>query len=64
MATMMQLGEAADYLGVSRVKMWQMVRDGLIAYEEDALDRRVKLFQVSDLNKLKKRSTRKERKTA
>lgn len=64
MATMMQLGEAADYLGVSRVKMWQMVRDGLIAYEEDALDRRVKLFRVSDLNKFKKRSTRKERKTA
>lgn len=65
MQQMKPLGEAADYLGVSTVKMWQLVRDGLLKTYADPLDKRRKLFKLVDLNRFKKYSTVKpKRKTA
>jgi len=57
MQQMKPLGEAADYLGVSTVKMWQLVRDGHLKTYSDPLDKRRKLFKLADLNRLKKYST-------
>ena len=47
------LTEAARFLGVSRNKMWSMVKKNLIPYRKDPLDDRKKLFKESDLAKLK-----------
>lgn len=64
MPAMLNMTEAAAYLGISMVKLWQMVRDGEITYSTDALDKRVKLFRQRDLDKFKNRSIRKEKKSA
>jgi excisionase family DNA binding protein len=50
---MLTLGEAAEFLGISRKKMWSLVRDKLISAHISPLDRRKKLFRKSDLEKLK-----------
>jgi excisionase family DNA binding protein len=47
------LMEAAKYLGVSRVKLSQLARDGIIPFETSPLDKRVKLFKVAELDTLK-----------
>jgi hypothetical protein len=47
------LMEAAKYLEVSRVKLSQLARDGIIPFETSPLDKRVKLFKVADLDTLK-----------
>lgn len=44
------LHEAADYLGVSRVKLSRMIKEGLIPYTTSPLDKRVKLFKRADLD--------------
>lgn len=54
----MPLKEAARYLGVSRSKMWTLVKNNTIPHKKDPLDDRKKLIKVSDLNKLKARSTK------
>jgi excisionase family DNA binding protein len=50
---MLTLGEAAEFLGVSRKKMWSLVRDKLILAHTSPLDRRKKLFKKSDLEELR-----------
>jgi excisionase family DNA binding protein len=45
--------EAAKYLGVSRVKLSQLARDGVLPFVTSPLDKRVKLFKRSELNALK-----------
>ena len=47
------LMRAAKYLGVSRVKLSQLAREGLISYVTSPLDKRVKLFNRNDLDLLK-----------
>ncbi len=49
------LMEAARYLGVSRVKLAQLVRDGVLPYTTSPIDKRVKLFKKSDLDAFKRR---------
>jgi hypothetical protein len=51
----MHLKEAAGYLGVSHRKMGQLVKEGLES-QIDPLDKRRKLVQVKDLDKLKQAS--------
>jgi excisionase family DNA binding protein len=48
----LDLGKAAEYLKVSRRKLWQLARDGIIQYKTSPLDRRKKLFKKSDLETL------------
>lgn len=49
--------EAARYLGISRSKMWTMVKNNIIPYKKDPLDNRKKLIRVSDLDELRTAST-------
>lgn len=47
------LMQAAEYVGVSRVKLGQLVKEGIIPYVTSPLDKRVKLFKRADLEQLK-----------
>lgn len=50
---MLTLSEAANFLGISRKKMWSLVKNKQISALTSPLDRRKKLFKKSDLEKLK-----------
>ena len=47
------LKEAQDYLGVSKTKMWSLVKLGILKTYEDSLDKRKKLVRKEDVEKLK-----------
>lgn len=53
MESLLNLIQAAEYINVSRRKMWSLAKEGTIKYKTDPLDKRKKLFRVSDLDKLK-----------
>jgi len=53
---MLTLREAAEFLGVSRKKMWSLVKEKVISAHTSPLDRRKKLFKKSDLEKLREAS--------
>jgi excisionase family DNA binding protein len=53
-----QVTEAAERLGVSRTKLWQMIRNKEITYQRDPLDHRRKLIDVEDINALLRRTGR------
>lgn len=53
MTGMFTLGEAAEFLGVSRKKMWSLVKEKAISAHTSPLDRRKKLFMKADLERLK-----------
>ena len=46
--------EAADYLGVNRVKFSRMVKQLQIPYATSPYDQRVKLFRKAELDELKR----------
>jgi excisionase family DNA binding protein len=56
-AELATISEAARYLGVSRTKIWQLVKNNIIPHQKDPLDDRKKLLRMTDLNKLKLAST-------
>ena len=43
---------AARRLGVSRTKVWRLVKEGRLAARADVLDRRRRLIAVADLDRL------------
>lgn len=47
------MAEAREYLGVSRTKMWQFVKDGSLSTYTDPRDKRKRLLIKSDLDKLR-----------
>lgn len=49
----LSLKEAQDYLGVSKTKMWSLVKLGILKTYEDSLDKRKKLVRKEDVEKLK-----------
>ena len=49
---MMTVGEAAEYLGISGRKMAQLIRESVLTYETDPLDKRIKLVYRADVEKL------------
>ena len=53
MGEYLSLSDAARYLGCSRVKITQLVKDGVLPYTVNALDKRAKLVSKDDLDKLK-----------
>ncbi len=53
--------EAAALLGVSNATMWRLVKDGTLSARQDPLDRRVKLIERADLDRLAARSSRPRR---
>jgi len=50
--------EARKLLGVSTVKMTQLIKHGVFTVYEDLLDRRVKLISRSEVEALKNRSVK------
>ena len=50
----MKLSVAHKFLGVSHAKLTCLVKTGIIPYEGDPLDHRVKLVRKADLEKLKR----------
>jgi excisionase family DNA binding protein len=46
--------EAQEILGVSRFKIWQLVKDGRLPTFQSELDRRQKLIRRADLDALRK----------
>ena len=52
----MALHEAARYLNVSPRKMGQMIKEGVISFTIDPLDKRRRLVRVGDLDSLKRAS--------
>lgn len=55
---LIQVAEARRLLGVSTVKMSQLLRDGAIRHFPDPLDKRVKLVSESEVLSLKVRRDR------
>lgn len=50
----MKLTQARQYLGISFTKMTTLIKRGLLAFEEDPLDCRVKVVKRADLDKLRR----------
>lgn len=48
----MTVGEARERLGISKPKMAQLIRDGILMTVTSPLDRRVKLVRVVDVEGL------------
>jgi hypothetical protein len=49
----MKMSEAHRFLGVSHAKITCLVKTGVIPYELNPLDHRIKLIKKSDLEKLR-----------
>ena len=56
-----KFGEIGKYLGVGWRVVERLIKSGAIPYERDPLDQRCKLVKVSDLDRLRTGSLRKER---
>lgn len=52
MNEMLTAREAQEYLGVSKRKMWQLLKSGAVQTQDDPLDARLKLVRKSDLDAL------------
>jgi predicted site-specific integrase-resolvase len=55
-AEYLTVGEARDILGVSKMTMSRLIREGVLATEVDPLNLRVKLIKRSDVEALQARS--------
>lgn len=44
--------EAAEYMRISKRKMWQLLSQGVLASQDDPLDGRVKLVKRADVEAL------------
>jgi excisionase family DNA binding protein len=51
-ARLVTMAEAAGLLSVSNTTMWRLVRDGVVPAYRDPLDRRTKLIDRADLERL------------
>lgn len=49
----LSMKEAGAYLGASRMKMWRLVRNGVLPVYDNPLDKRRKMVLKSDLDKLR-----------
>lgn len=56
MEQLLNLINAAKFLGISRAKMSLLVRERAIPFQPDPLDKRKKLFRSSDLQRIKEAS--------
>ncbi len=45
--------EAAARLGVSRTKVWRLIKEGVLTTRVDVLDRRRKLIPLAEIDQLK-----------
>jgi hypothetical protein len=52
------VGQAREMLGISAPKMAQLIKDGVLPVRVDALDKRVKLVRLADVERLAAQSKR------
>jgi len=52
-AEFLTMQEAQEYLGVSRTKLWTLVKEGVVATFSDPLDKRRRLVRKDDIAVLK-----------
>jgi excisionase family DNA binding protein len=52
------LKEAREYLGVSKPKMWRLVKEGALLVYSDPLDKRKKMVRKDALDKLRQPRSR------
>lgn len=57
---LLTVGEARARLGVSKPKMAQLIREGILATTDSPLDRRVKLVRLADVEALATKWAKKE----
>ncbi len=57
-ADLMTVGEAREYLRVSRAKMTKLIKDGVLPSEPDPLDGRIRLVKRADVEALAERSAK------
>jgi helix-turn-helix protein len=50
--TLLKVSDAQRLLGVSKKKMASLLAEGVIPYQTDVLDKRVKLVKLDDVNRL------------
>lgn len=60
----MTVTEARVLLGISRAKMADLLATGVLSYEPDVLDKRLKLVKRADVEALRARAKRKRPTTA
>lgn len=58
MSDTVTITEAAARLGVSRQKIWSLVREGMLEARQNPLDKREKLISAAALRKLERPSRR------
>jgi hypothetical protein len=56
---LMTVGVARELLGVGKKKMAELIKSGVLATEDDPLDRRTKLVKRADVEALAARSAKK-----
>ena len=52
--------QAREYLSISKKKMAQLIRDGVLATQDSVLDKRVKMVRHADVEALKSGSVQAE----
>lgn len=57
MKEVLTVSEAAEYLGVSRTKMWQLIKEGSLPAAQNPLDKRERLIPSSALEQLRSRGS-------
>lgn len=60
MDDLMTLNDASEYLGVSRMKLWRLMKEGKLTAITNELDNREKLIAKSELDVLRSRSPKTE----
>jgi predicted DNA-binding transcriptional regulator AlpA len=61
MDTYLTYAEAAERLGVSRMQIWRLVRDGVLEAHPNPMDRREKLVTVAAIEELESIGRRKRK---
>jgi len=55
---LMTVGEAREYLRVSKNKMAELIHEGVLVTERDPLDKRIRLVRRADVEQLAERSAK------
>ncbi len=55
---LMTVGEAREYLGVGKIKMAALIKDGVLTTQPDPLDKRIRLIKRAEVEALAERSSK------
>jgi excisionase family DNA binding protein len=57
---LLSMNEVAERLGISRVTVWKLVRDGVLPAEQNPIDKRERLVPVSAVEALERRGRKRK----